>query len=130
MDTETEDQSHEPNVVSAAPAEIRDSILVKLDEAVMKLRRFVLTELLPEYGATQEEIETMREKLNHDSILFLEPIREFLKLYMPQIEAQNINFFRALFPPQFKDVVISTPHLKKGVLFAKVFESLIKDIDQ
>lgn len=126
METETESQEKEEQPLS----EKMEFILVKLDEAVMKLRRFILVEVLPDIGATPEQIESVRSALNHDSTLFVPVIRDFLANYMPQVLAMEMDFFRALFPPEFKEAKISIEHQKKGVLFARVFQSLLKDVDE
>jgi hypothetical protein len=123
---DTEEQIQEENEV----AEKRESILMKLDEAIMKLRRFLLTEVLPAIGATTAQIESAREQMNHDSTLYVPVIREFIMNYKQQIKTRDIDFFRALFPPEFAQSEISIEHQDKGALFAKVFKSILKDLDE
>ena len=104
--------------------------LETLDIAIDKLRKWVLTEVLPHFKASEEEIYRIRTLMNIDSLLFVPPLRDFLVNYKQQLEARDINFFRALFPAEYKNAEIPVSLQEKGFLFAQVFESILKDIDQ
>jgi hypothetical protein len=104
--------------------------LETLDQAIAKLRTWVLTVVLPHFKASEEEIYRIRTLMNIDSLLFVPPLRDFLVNYKQQLEAKDINFFRALFPAEYKNAEIPVSLQEKGFLFAQVFESILKDIDQ
>jgi hypothetical protein len=104
--------------------------LETLDIAIDKLRKWVLTEVLPHFKASEEEIYRMRTLMNIDSLLFVPPLRDFLVNYKQQLKALDVDFFRALFPVEYKNVEIPVSLQRKGFLFAEVFESILKDIDQ
>lgn len=104
--------------------------LQTLDEAIEKLRKWVLTVVLPHFKASEEEIYRMRTLMNIDSLLFVPPLRDFLVNYKPQLDARDLNFFRALFPAEYQNAEIPVSIQEKGFLFAQVFESILKDIDQ
>lgn len=104
--------------------------LETLDLAIDKLRKWVLTVVLPHFKATEEEIYRMRTLMNIDSLLFVPPLRDFLVNYKQQLVARDVDFFRALFPAEYKNVEIPVSLQEKGFLFAEVFESILKDIDQ
>ena len=110
--------------------EKRAKVLELFDQAVAKLRAYVLDQVLPAVNATPEKIYEIKTLMSIDSLLFLPPIRDFLKSYYDQILARDVDFFRAIFPKEFENVQIPSQIIDKGVLFAKVFHSLLKDIDQ
>lgn len=104
--------------------------LQTLDIAIDKLRTWVLTVVLPHFKASEEEIYRIRTLMNIDSLLFVPPLRDFLVSYKQQLETKDINFFRALFPPEYKNAEIPVSLQEKGFLFAQVFESILNDIDK
>lgn len=107
-----------------------EKALHMLDEAIEKFRKFVLDVVLPHFGASPEKIYEVRTIMNIDSLLFVPPLRDFLCNYAPQLEARNVDFFRALFPVEFRNVEIPVSFQEKGFLFARVFQSILNDIDK
>ena len=101
-----------------------------LEQAANKFREFVLKEVLPHFKATPEKIFEVRTLLSTSSLLWLPPMRDFLTNYGPHLEARDVDFFRALFPVEFRNCDIPVSIQDKGFLFARVFQSILNDIDQ
>ncbi len=124
--SETDEQEYDDENVN----EEREKVLSALDTAVSKLRLFAMKEVLPSIGASAEQIEEVGKSLDRDSMVILPFLREFTDNYKEKLLAGNVDFFRQLFPPEFAEVEIQPHLLEKGVLFAKVFISIIKDLDE
>jgi len=109
--------------------EHQESIMALWDQAVAKLRVFVVKEVLPAVKASPEKCFEVETLLGVNSMLFMPPLKQFLTDYYEQIEAKNVDFFRVLFPPEFQSVEIPVEIQDKGVRFARVFKSLLDDLE-
>jgi hypothetical protein len=109
--------------------EHQESVLELWTQAVEKLRMFVLVEVLPELKATPEKTFEIKTLMSVNAMLFMPPLKDFLTNYYDQIMNKNVDFFRVLFPPEFQNVQISDHLQEKGVRFAKVFKSLLDDLE-
>lgn len=110
-------------------AEHQESILELWNQAVEKLRTFVLSEVLPTLKASPEKTFEIKTLLSVNAMLFMPPLKEFLNNYYDKILAKDVDFFRVLFPPEFHNVEIPVYLQEKGVRFAKVFKSLLDDLE-
>jgi len=110
--------------------EKRQNLLATLDAGVMKCRTWITTVLLVELKVKPEEIKIVEEQLNHDSILFCEPIRELIEKFDTQLAAREIDFFRALFPPEYAKIEIPIHLQDKGFAFYCFFKQLFKELDE
>lgn len=110
--------------------EVKDSILVALDNAWSKFGTFVQTEVFPSIpNLTDEHKSDAKLAFERDAMLALPFLRDFIQANREALLAGDVDFFRALLPKELQDAKIP-PHLtKKGVVFVKVFISIIKDLD-
>ena len=107
-------------------------VLAAIDLAVVKLRAWAL-ECLKEAGGTEEEEKSMREAMNRDALVYVPFIRDFLKdhsaaLFGPNQEA--LDYFQSKLAPEHARFKITEKFLDKGRLFARVFASLFRDLQQ
>lgn len=109
--------------------EHQESILALWEEAVDKLRVFVVREVLPAVKASPEDCIQVAFLLSRNSMLFIPLAREFIDNYFDQIEAKNVDFFRMLFPPNFQTIEIPVEIQEKGVKFARAFKDLLDDLE-
>lgn len=110
-------------------AEHQENVMQLWNQAVEKLREFVLKEVLPAVNASPEKVFEIKTLLGVNAILFMPPLKQFLTDYYDQIEARNVDFFRVLFPPEFQNVEIPVPIQEKGVRFARAFRNLLNDLE-
>lgn len=110
--------------------EQKQKLLSTLDAGVAKLRVWVTTVLLVELKVKPEEIKRVEESLNHDSLLFCEPLRELIAKFDDKIVARELDFFRALFPPEYKHIEVPIHLQDKGFAFYEFFKQLFCELDQ
>lgn len=111
-------------------AEKRDSILEALDSAWSKFGSFVLTEVFPTIPElTDDHKSDAKLAFDRDAMLALPFLRDFIEANRDKLLAGNVDFFRALLPKELQEAKIPSHLTKKGVIFIRVFISIIKDLD-
>lgn len=109
--------------------EHQEKVLELWNRAVDKLRAFVLEEVLPSANASPEQHFEIKTLMGVNAMLYMPPVRDFLDNYYEKILAKDVDFFRVCFPPEFRAAEIPVPIQEKGVRFAKVFRSLLNDLE-
>lgn len=103
-------------------------VMEALDVTVAKLKLWV-PQAMAELGATPEQISTVRTGMDHDTLLYVPKIRDLLKEHAAPWAKRDIIFFRAMFPPEFSNLILTEPIVAKGFIYVEIFESLLKDLD-
>lgn len=111
--------------------EFQAKVLGALDETVLKLRGFIVAAMM-ELSLPEEEVKKVTIGLNQDTLLYVPVIRKVLSLpgCDEAIDQGKVDFFRALFPKERQQLEIPKHLSDKGLLFAKVFRSLLRDLDK
>lgn len=113
-----------------ADLEKKKNLLATLDEGVLKLRTWITTVLLVELQVPEKDINMIKDQMNHDSILFCEPIREFIAKFDEKVMARELDFFRALFPDEYKNIEIPIHLQDKGFQYYLFFKQLFVELDE
>ena len=103
------------------------NVLKALDTLKEKFRVFALASL-DELQAEGELKEKARLLLSRDIIIFLPKLQQFVVKYEADLAAKNVNVFLSLLPVELGEKQFPAKMVDKAFLFARVFQSLMKDL--